>query len=85
MYPTNLWEFLNKLLKENDMRHIPFHALRHTYTSMLADMGKDLTEISKQLGHSQKTTTLNTSSHMFKELSKAKKATAEELSIRFLE
>ena len=85
MYPTNLWEFLNKLLKENDMRHIPFHALRHTYTSMLADMGKDLTEISKQLGHSQKTTTLNTYSHMFKELSKAKKATAEELSIRFLE
>lgn len=84
MYPGNLWKYFNMFQKENGLRHISFHALRHTHTSMLADMGKSLTEISKQLGHAQQSTTLNIYTHLFKDPDKSKKDTAAELSSLYL-
>lgn len=62
------------------MRHFSFHTLRHTYTSMLGWMGKDISEISASLGHSKKSTTLNTYMHLFQDLEDAKKKTAADLS-----
>lgn len=80
LYPNNLWDWLTAFLRENNMRHFSFHTLRHTYTSMLGWMGKDISEISASLGHSKKSTTLNTYMHLFQDLEDAKKKTAADLS-----
>lgn len=80
MYPNNLWDWLTQFLDQNNMRHFSFHALRHTYTSMLGWMKKDIAEISKSLGHSKQSTTLNTYMHMFQDLEEAKRKTASDLS-----
>lgn len=85
VYPSTLYEFLNKFLKEHGFEHISFHALRHTYTAMLVDMEKPISEISKSLGHAQQSTTMNIYSHMFKRPDQAKKETANELSEQFLQ
>ena len=85
MFPGNLWEFLDQFQKENGLRHVSFHALRHTYTSILVEMDKPIAQISKQLGHSQLTTTLNIYAHMFQDPDKAKKESADDISKAFLQ
>lgn len=72
--------FVFRILEENGRRHFSFHALRHTYTSMLGWISKDISEISKSLGHSKQSTTLNIHMQMFQDLSDAKRKTAEDLS-----
>lgn len=42
------------------------HTLRHTYASMLLDVSKDVTVVTKQIGHSNPSTTLRVYSHMLK-------------------
>lgn len=84
MFPNNLWDWLNKFLKTKKMRHFSVHALRHTYTSMLSYMQKDLAEISKSLGHSKISTTTNTYLHLFKDEDEMKKQTAAELSSKII-
>lgn len=79
MYPDNLWHFLARFLKAHDLPHVSFHALRHTYTSMLADLDIPLSQISKSLGHAQQSTTLDIYSHLFSDPDKAKKEIANRL------
>ena len=42
-----------------------FHDLRHTYASLLIAQGVDVAYVSRQLGHANITTTLNTYTHLF--------------------
>ena len=42
-----------------------FHDLRHTYASLLISQGVDVAYVSRQLGHANITTTLNTYTHLF--------------------
>ncbi|MCM1212866.1 MAG: site-specific integrase, partial [Blautia sp.] len=44
---------------------IRVHDLRHSHASMLVDMGFDILEISKRLGHESVKTTLDTYSHLY--------------------
>ena len=44
---------------------VHFHALRHTTASLLRSMGADLLSISRYLGHSDPSVTLNLYSHLF--------------------
>ena len=44
---------------------VTFHGLRHTYASMLIDAGVDVVRVSKQLGHSSPTITLDVYAHLF--------------------
>ncbi len=67
MYPNNLWDWLTQFLDQNDMRHFSFHALRHTHASMMKWMGYDLLDVSAELGHSEKSTTLNVYAHIFED------------------
>lgn len=56
-------EKANYLLKE-----VTFHGLRHTAASLLISMGSDVVTVSKRLGHSNTSTTLNIYSHAFEKL-----------------
>jgi integrase len=44
---------------------VKFHSLRHTHASMLIDGGIDVVKVSKRLGHSNVSTTLDVYSHLF--------------------
>ncbi len=43
-----------------------FHSLRHTYASLCAAAGIDVAEVSRNLGHSKVTTTLDIYTHLFR-------------------
>ncbi|AQA06445.1 hypothetical protein BVC93_16055 [Mycobacterium sp. MS1601] len=43
-----------------------FHGLRHTYASLCAAAGIDVADVSRNLGHSKVTTTLDIYTHLFR-------------------
>jgi integrase len=45
--------------------HVTFHALRHTHASALIGAGFDVVTVSRRLGHSKASTTLNIYAHRF--------------------
>jgi len=55
---------LTKLLRENGMRHIRFHDLRHSTASYLNKLGFSPKEIQVWLGHSDIKTTMNIYTHI---------------------
>jgi len=81
MYPQVLQRWFTRFLKENNLRNIGLHGLRHTHTSMLAYLQKDKLQISKRLGHSQLSTTLNIYTHLFEETDQS---IAADLSAEFI-
>ena len=57
---TNRW--LNKILNEIGLRHVTVHSLRHSYASLMINY-MPIANVSKRIGHSQISTTLNIYSH----------------------
>ena len=56
---------LNSLLKKANIdKHITVHSLRHSHGSLLLANGLDIATVSKRLGHSSITTTLDTYIHV---------------------
>lgn len=53
-------------LKKAKIPHIKWHALRHTYASLLIEQKENIKYIQNQLGHSSPTVTLNVYSHLMK-------------------
>lgn len=53
------------LLLSGINKHITAHTFRHSHASLLINKGVNITVISKRLGHSDITTTLDVYSHMF--------------------
>lgn len=88
-HPTNIYVFQNldydavtKWFRDWQPRHnipkIRFHDLRHTHASLLLYLGIDIKTISERLGHSNIGITMNTYTHVLKELdTKAAKAIDE--------
>lgn len=58
---------LTKYVKRIGIEHITYHQLRHTYASIVASEGTDLVTLSRLMGHSNKSTTLNIYTHLFKD------------------
>lgn len=58
-------QILRTFEKNAGFPNVTLHGLRHTYASMLNYFGTDLVEISSQLGHANKTITLDVYTHMF--------------------
>lgn len=56
----------NPSLKKAGISHIKFHALRHTYASLLIEQGENIKYVQNQLGHSSPTVTLNVYAHLMK-------------------
>lgn len=67
MYPTTPAEWLKKFCAENNLRYVNVHSFRHLNATLLICNGVDVKTISKSLGHSQTTTTLNIYAHTFEE------------------
>ena len=62
--PNYISQTFNQMLKKNGLRHIRFHDLRHTCASLLMNHGYEATDISKMLGHSTITTTVDIYGHI---------------------
>ncbi len=63
---------LNNCVKKAKIdKHITVHTLRHSHGSLLLANGMDIATVSKRLGHSSLTTTLNTYIHILDDEGKA--------------
>ena len=65
--PDYITYAFHKLIKDNNMRSIRFHDLRHTCASLLLNKGKGkvtMKDIQEWLGHSDYKTTANTYAHL---------------------
>jgi integrase len=49
--------------KQDHVKRLTFHKLRHTFASLLLSKGKDIAEVSRLLGHSDCAITLKVYSH----------------------
>lgn len=62
--PDSVSENFAKLLKQNGLRHIRFHDLRHSCASLLLANDISMKQIQEWLGHSDISTTANIYSHL---------------------
>ncbi len=60
--------WFDKWQKENNIKNIRFHDLRHTHPTILLSMGVDIKTISERLGHADIQTTLNVYADALEEL-----------------
>ena len=51
-------QWLDKFEKDNDFKHVCCHGLGHTYCSLLLSQNVPLQMVSKYMGHSESTVTL---------------------------
>lgn len=72
--PGYVTQRFSKLLKQNGLRHIRFHDLRHSFASILINQKVPLINVSNFLGHSTISTTANIYAHLDKS---SKQETAE--------
>ena len=64
MHPDSVNGWLNKFSRKYDLPHIHPHAFRHSMASILINSNTDILTISKRLGHSMTSTTLNFYGHL---------------------
>lgn len=67
MHPNTPSKILEKIIRENNLKRITFHGLRHTSITLLINSGVQTQIISKRAGHSNITTTHQIYSHFFNE------------------
>jgi len=77
--PDVLYKRMKRFELKYGLPEVNLHGLRHTYASMLKWTGRDLVEISGQLGHSQQSTTLNIYTHLFQDASIASRSIAHDI------
>lgn len=76
IYPDTLSKRFNKIIKNNNLKKITFHELRHTNASLLINSNIDINSVSKRLGHANVSTTLNIYTHV---LDKSKEEMANKM------
>ena len=76
IYPDTLSKRFNKIIKNNNLKKITFHELRHTNASLLINSNIDVNSVSKRLGHANVSTTLNIYTHV---LDKSKEEMANKM------
>lgn len=63
LYPHTIAHILTKLEAQYGFKHVSCHGLRHTYCSILLSQNVPIQTVSKYLGHSDSTITLEVYSH----------------------
>lgn len=63
--PNYLSDLFKKIIDDNKLPSLRLHDLRHTFASIANELGTNLYDISKALGHSQVGTTSQIYTHMF--------------------
>ena len=76
IHPQSVSRWFERFCERNDLPKISIHKLRHTAASILIDSGVSIATVSKRLGHSQISTTLNIYTHQIK---KRDEAAAEDI------
>lgn len=71
LYPHALYKWYVDFCKKNSLKQVGLHGLRHTHASILASMGTDKMQLSRRLGHSQLSTTMNIYTHLFEDTDKS--------------
>lgn len=66
IFPSRPTVWFHAFLKRHSLLPITFHQLRHTNASLLVSLGVDITTVSKRLGHSRTSTTLDIYAHSLK-------------------
>jgi len=64
LWAPNLRKRFDKCLTKAGLRHVPFHALRHSFASALIALGESLAYIRDQLGHHSIQLTVDTYGHL---------------------
>ena len=77
--PSVLTNHIHDIEKKADIPSISVHGLRHTFASMLNNEGVDIARISRELGHSNLTTTLNIYTHILNGASSSSRGIADAL------
>lgn len=67
MPPDSITQWLRRFSERHDLPHIHPHAFRHTVASTLIHNGQDIVTVSRRLGHSRTSTTLDVYSHVIAE------------------
>ena len=67
MFPGTCDHILRKIVKKYNLDPICFHELRHTCASLLINSGVDPKTVSKRLGHSDTSITMEIYTHSFEE------------------
>ena len=66
--PTSCRSRLSDMLERAGCNHIPFHGLRHIFSTMALENGLDIKTLSAVLGHSSAETTISVYSHVTGEM-----------------
>lgn len=66
--PTSCRSRLSDMLECAECNHIPFHGLRHIFSTMALENGLDIKTLSAVLGHSSAETTISVYSHVTGEM-----------------
>lgn len=80
IYPPMILAYLKSFCKDNGLKETHIHALRHTHASMMKWLGYNIVDVSADLGHSEKSTTLNIYSHMFEDRKEKARSMADGIS-----
>lgn len=65
--PDSISAWVSRFAKRHELPHINPHAFRHTVASVLINNGQDIVTVSRRLGHSRTSTTLDIYSHLIAE------------------
>lgn len=63
LYPHSLRGWLTSIEEQNGFKHVSCHGLRHTYCSILLSQNVPIQTVSRYMGHSDSTVTLQVYSH----------------------
>jgi integrase len=62
--PNNLSSQWRRILRTRNLPQVSFHSLRHAHVSILIDQGIDLLKISRRIGHTRASITLDKYGHL---------------------
>lgn len=79
--PQTLTQRLYRLQRDNNLPFVSLHKLRHTYASLLHESGIDMVQISRELGHSNLSTTMNIYTHILKTPSQSSREIAATINL----